>query len=87
MWIVRRQKHEVILVHCIGGRLPICGHELIKNIMEGHCRIPCYGWWVTWWYDLERIIDMHVESVIGCVIDVFPCFEVVFNHGKFCVGG
>ncbi len=85
--IVRSQKREVVLAHCVWGRLPIRGHELIKNIAVEHCCIPSCGWQGSWWCDFECIIYVRFEHVIACLIDIFPCFEVVFNHGKFCVNG
>ncbi len=44
--IVCSQKREVVLLHCVWGRLPICGCKLIKNIAEGHSCIPSALWLV-----------------------------------------
>jgi hypothetical protein len=85
--IVRSQKREVVLAHCVWGRFFIRGCELIKIIVEGHCCISSCGWQGSWWCNFECIIYVHVKHVIACLIDIFPCFELFFNHGKFCING
>ena len=87
LWIVRSQKCQVVLVHCVWGRLPIRGCKLIKNIVEGHCCIPSCGWGGCWWRNFECIVYVCIKHVIACLIGIFSCVKVVFNQGKFCING
>jgi hypothetical protein len=72
---------------CFGGLcLGLDSHMWLRadqNVPEGHCCIPSCGWRGSWWCDFERLVYVHVEHVIACLINIFPCFEGVFTMENF----
>jgi hypothetical protein len=76
---------DIVLAHCVGGGLAVPCHQLIKYVTNGHRRVPTCCWWCCWWCNFENMVNVLVECVVARSVYVFPCFDVVLDHGKYCI--
>ena len=60
----------------------VCLHELIQYVIEQHQCISPNSWRGGAWGNLEGVVDVHVEDVITCAVDIRHSLVVVLHVGK-----
>ncbi len=57
-------------------------HQLVKDVVQQHQRIPTNGGGSGGWGNLEGIIDVGVKRVVHCAVYVARCVVVVLMAGE-----
>jgi hypothetical protein len=87
LWIVGRNKHKIILVHCVESWLAVGQHELLKYFVGHHQRIPTDGGWGRSGRHLVSVGNMGIKDIKTGMAYVDASFIVVLFKGVLSFDG
>ena len=88
MRVVRCQECDVVLAHGVRCWFAVlCCRELVKDVANGHCRVPSCWWWNCWRCNFEGFVNMLVKCVLARSVYVLPRFKVILHHCIFSIDG